>query len=100
MHYRSTPVECLHTILLGSYKYLTGSLMDRLTPMEKKEVIAKCRAFPSSGLPGNISPESLCRHNKSFHGRDYKLVAQYIIFVVWEHLTSAERKIWKALSKV
>ena len=35
--------------------------------------------------------------SKSFHGRDYKLVAQYI---VWDYLTKDEKNIWKTLSKV
>ena len=74
--------------------------MGRLTPTIKREIIAKCHAFSSSGLPGVLLPESLCRHSKSIHGRDYKLVAQYIVFIVWDYLTKDEKNIWKTLSKV
>lgn len=34
--HRSTPVECLHTILLG---HLFGELMERLTPDQKREML-------------------------------------------------------------
>ena len=47
---RSTPVECLHTILLGPYKYLTGQLMERLSPVEKKEIRSRIEAFDFSGI--------------------------------------------------
>ena len=48
--HRSTPIECLHTILLGGYKYLFRELMDKLSPTQKQEVCASIDHFPHSGL--------------------------------------------------
>ena len=75
--YKSTPVECLHTILLGPYKYmyLIASLMDRLTSREKQEVKAKIAAFDFAGFDKQLST-SLCQHYQSFNGHDFKVLAQ------------------------
>lgn len=99
MDYRSTPIECLHTILLGPYKYLTAELMNRLTPREKLEIAAKIAVFPKSGFSSTLSP-SLPRTFKSFHGRDFKLLAQMSLFILWDYLTISEKKVWKMLSMV
>ena len=98
-HCRSTPIECLHTILLGPYKYLTLELMSRLTAREKKEIKAKVVAFPMSGFEASLSP-SVCKVFRSFQGRDFKLFAQVCLYLIWEYLTSSERKVWLALSEV
>lgn len=98
--YRSTPVECLHTILLGPYKYFISTFMNRLSPQEQREVEAKLEAFPSSGLPAKLSPGSIIFNYRSLLGRDYKLIAQVCLYTFWDHFTQAEREVWKNLSKV
>lgn len=43
-------MECLHTLLLGAYKYMFAHLMSSLSADEKKQVSAYIDAFPSSGM--------------------------------------------------
>ena len=66
--YRSTPVETLHTILLGPCKYLLHKLMASLS---KKELHAQLQAFPLSGIDEKVLG-NLTRNYRSFVGRDFK----------------------------
>ena len=43
--YSSTPVEALHTILLGPYKYLLHSLMGHVSSAQKEEIQARIESF-------------------------------------------------------
>lgn len=115
---RSTPVECLHTILLGPVKYLLQELMSRLTPREKDIIVAKMNSFNYSGMDNSINGNSICRYGclyacaiviacfmalryyKSLVGRDFKQWSQVGIFIVWEFLTTSEKKMWLSLAKV
>ena len=92
-------MECLHTILLGPYKYLTASLMERLTPEQKQEVKAKITAFEFSGFDKKLST-SLCQYHQSFNGHDFKVLAQVALFILWDVLLPQEKAVWLNLSKV
>ena len=52
---RSTPVECLHTKLMGPYKYLFKELMGEITASQKKEISAYIDDSPASGLKIKLS---------------------------------------------
>ena len=92
-------MECLHTLLLGPYKYLVKYIMSKLSPTAKDKIQAKLRAFPQSGLP--CAPTTaVCRYYGSLHGGDFKVFAQVGIFVLWEHLTTKQKDLWLSLSKV
>ena len=89
---RSTPVEALHSILLGPYKYLLKSTLPKLSPREKVELLARIRAFNFSvfrvKLVGNV-----VRYHQSFEGRDYKAWAQMAPFVLFPYLAEERRKL-------
>lgn len=95
----SLPIECLHTILLGPYKYMVADLVGKLTPLQKEEVLARIQAFDFSDIHGTL-PGSICRYNQSFLGRDFKTWAQICLFIVWDFLTVTERAVCINLSKV
>ena len=97
--FRSTPLEVLHTVLLGPYKYLLKALMKRLSGEEKKQLLARLGSFNYSGMESRITG-NICYHHKSFVGRDYKAVAQIAPFVLGPYLLSEEKAVWLALSKV
>ena len=96
---RSMPVETLHTILLGPYKYLLRSLMGRLMTAQKEELQARLLSFDFSGLDYKLS-YNLIRHFRSFVGRDFKAVAQIALFLLGPFMTPEEKKVWLSLSKV
>lgn len=97
--HRSTPVECLHTILLGPYKYLTAALMERLTPVQKHKVKGQIAAFDFLGFSKKLST-SLCQYHQSFNGNDFKVLAQMALFILWDFLLPKEKDVWLKLSMV
>ena len=95
----STPVETLHTILLGPYKYFLRSLMERMKSAQKEEIQARVEAFEFSGFDTKLS-YNLCRHFRSFVGRDFKAVAQCALFLLGPYMLPKEKLLWVTLSKV
>ena len=92
-------MECLHTLLLGPYKYLFAELMEQLSSKQKDEISARVESFDFSSFDSRLRG-SICRYYKSFNGKDYKLMAQVCLFIVRDYLTSAQKRVWLALSKV
>ncbi len=76
---RCTPVESLHTILLGPYKYLLKSTVPTFSNTQKEEVLARMRAFNYSGFRVKVHG-NVIRYHQSFVGRDYKAWAQMALF--------------------
>ena len=94
--YRSTPVESLHTVLLGACKYMLRAFMDST---QKKEIGTMVQLFPYCGfscrITGNI------QYYKSFVGRDFKAFMQMAMFIVPTiYVSESETKCWFLLSKV
>ena len=100
MHFtRSTPVECLHTILLGICKYMLRSFMDNRSKQEKEEMLARIKSFSYCGFKYHITG-NIAYHYRSFVGRDFKAFIQMAIFIVAPFISVDERKCWLLLSKV
>ena len=68
----STPVEVLHTVILGPYKYLMGTIMVKLSAEQKREVQAKLSCADYSGIEGRMT-SNITRYSQSFVGRDFSL---------------------------
>ena len=83
-----TPVECLHTIFLGAFKYLLSEAMSTLITEQKKELLSQIQAFNYSGITGRLLGNVCCYH-KQFFGRDYKVVAQIAPFTICNFLPTA-----------
>ena len=96
---RSTPVETLHSILLGIAKYMLRAFMGRRSSQEKKEILAKVKAFPYSGFTTRING-NICYYYKSFVGRDFKSFLQMALFIVPAYLTNSEKQCWFQLAQV
>ena len=96
---RSIPVEVLHTILLGLCKYFLKEVMPRLSKAQKKELLARIRAFNLSGFQDKVHG-NVCNHFKSFVGRDFKAWAQMAIFILSPYLNSEECEVLLSCTKV
>ena len=68
-----------------------NELMSRLTSRQKEEIKARVESFPKSSFKTTLSP-SLCRVYRTFHGRDFKVLAQISLFILWEYLTPDAKK--------
>ena len=96
----SAPVEALHTMVLGAIKYLLEELRPpKMNAMQKKEILARLRAFNTSGmrvkLYGNV-----CQYYQSFLGRDFEVWAQMAIFIISPYLDEEQKAVLLCLSKV
>ena len=96
---RQTPVEILHTILLGAVKYLLAKTMKSLSPADKKKIKAKIDVFDFSAFPAKIT-SSITSMYGSYVGRDYKLWAQVAVFILTDIIKDEELEVWSNLSEV
>ena len=92
-------METLHTILLGPYKYLLRSVMERLTKAQKEEIEARVSSLDFSGFETKLG-YNLCKHFRSFVGRDFKALAQIALFLLSPYMSAEEKIVWLSLSKV
>ena len=99
LQYSSTPVETLHTILLGVAKYMLRAFMDKQSANEKREILARIKAFPYCGFDVKIT-SNICMYYRSFVGRDFKSFLQMALFIIVAYLTEDEKECWMLLSKV
>ena len=97
--FRQTPVEILHTILLGAEKYLLAKTMKGLSPADKKKVKARIEVFDFSAFPGKVA-SSITTMYGSHVGRDFKLWAQIAVFILMDIVTEEELQVWRNLSEV
>ena len=73
--------------------------MSRLSAKQKQEVAAQIHAFPTSGFNSHLSP-GILTYYKSALGRDYKLLAQMALLILWDYLGDEEQQVWLAMCKV
>ena len=97
--FRSTPVETLHTILLGTCKHLVKKFMGERSTQEKKEILARMAAFPYCGFSTRVTG-NICYYYKSFVGRDFKAWIQMAPFITSPYLSQTGKKCCLLLAKV
>ena len=97
--YRQTPVEILHTILLGPVKYLVKKTFQNLSAADKRKVKAKIEAFDFSAFPRRLSSTFIKNYGSSA-GRDFKLWAQIAVFILDGFISDRELLVWFYLCEV
>ena len=92
-------MEVLHTLLLGTCKHILKILMPKFSAQQKREILARIRAFNTSGfntkMYGNV-----CQYYQSFVGRDFKGWAQMCLFILGPYLNEGDSEVLLAFTKV
>ena len=79
----------LHTIPLGICKAFLKDVMPKLSPTQKKEVLARIYVFNHSGFKVKIHG-NVCYHYQSFFGRDYRAWMQMAVFILSPYLSEGQ----------
>ena len=61
---------------LGITKYLLKDVMPQMSAMQKKEILARIRAFHTSGFKVKLYGNVCVYYKHLFHGRDFKAWSQ------------------------
>ncbi len=73
--------------------------MGHMSAAQKEEIQARISAINFSGFDMKLG-YNLCRHYRSFVGRDFKALAQIALFLLGVYMSPAEKTVWLSLSKV
>lgn len=98
-----TPVEVLHTILLGFVKYFWRDVVqNRLKSTQKKELLeTRLSSLDVSGLGfSKLSGRTLVQYSGSLTGRDFRVIAQVAPFVLYDLVPAECYQTWVSLSNL
>ncbi|KAG2369048.1 hypothetical protein BDR07DRAFT_1447877 [Suillus spraguei] len=95
-----TPIEILHVVLLGFLKYFWRDAVERLSAVNKAIVEARLSSLDVSGLGPNVAKprgHTLVHYAGSLVGRDFRLISQVAVFVLYDMLETKILDAWAAL---
>jgi hypothetical protein len=105
--HRDTPVEILHTILLGSVKYLWGQVCHRIDSLAKKKqekfdlLRARLASISESGLNlPKLKPDYIVDYKGGLIGKHFKSLVQLMPFVVYDLLDAEMLHYWIILGRL
>ncbi|KAK0522719.1 hypothetical protein OC842_006384 [Tilletia horrida] len=93
------PCEILHTVLLGTVKYLTRATFQAITSDQKAQLGQWIAAANTKGISdgSQLQGEYLVRHHRSMVGKDFKRLCQVLPWVLARIGASAElQAAWEA----
>lgn len=99
-----TPVEILHTVLLGFVKYFWRDVVQNQigNRAEKRRLLEiRLSSVNTSGLGlGKLSGPTLVQYAGSLTGRDFRIIAQVAPFVLHGLVSSPCYEAWVSLSNL
>ncbi|KAL7746145.1 hypothetical protein RI367_008537 [Sorochytrium milnesiophthora] len=93
-----TPVEVLHTVLLGPVKYVLQTLVKSITIEQKSTLRRRFNVLNADGFLRNISGRALVHHVGSLVGRDHKDFVHVAPFAFLGLITCEDQDMLEALS--
>ena len=97
-----TPVEILHTILLGFVKYFWRDVIQNqlgTNPPKKELLKTRLNSLDISGLQlgKNLNGHTLVQYAGSLTGRDFRIIAQVAPYVLYDLVPPACLDVWVSL---
>ncbi|EKM75140.1 hypothetical protein AGABI1DRAFT_103088 [Agaricus bisporus var. burnettii JB137-S8] len=105
--HRDTPVEILHTVLLGIDKYIWFETSNKWNQQKDQDFVAALSTLATDGLSvHSFRPQYIVQYKNSLIGRDFKTLQQIAIFPLYARLENATPKekllfqVWKAMGEL
>ena len=102
--HRHTPVEILHVMLLGVLKYFWRDVIQHQIKNDdgrKKTLELRISSLNTDGLSvTRINGHTLVQYAGSLTGRDFRIVAQIAVFVLYDLVSPECYAAWLSLSKL
>ena len=96
-----TPVEILHVILLGVVKYFWHDAINRLSKEQLELLKIRINSLDLTGLDpsiGTLNGNTFVQYAGSLVGRDFRVIAQIAVFILYDLLPSKILRAWAALA--
>ena len=94
-------MEILHVILLGVVKYFWHDAINRLSKEQAELLKIRINSLDLTGLDptiGSLNGNTFVQYAGSLVGRDFRIIAQIAVFVLYDLLPPKILKAWAALA--
>ncbi|KAI8826980.1 uncharacterized protein EV422DRAFT_502697 [Fimicolochytrium jonesii] len=99
--HEDSPVEALHTILLGTVKWLWRATIKHMARRPEKIVFAaRLDSMATRGLDTTFKSKQLIQYSHSLIGKDFRAIAQVAPFLCRNLLSPEWTNAWMAMSEL